>query len=205
MVTGIIYDSVTFFYETMKQNDKEQEQEEKELAWHLKERKHLVKDQWIDLHADTFRMPDGSEVGPFYTYAKKDYCVIVARDTNGNYITVRQFRQGIQRLTTEFPAGGIEEGEDPLQAARRELQEETGYVSDKWKQIIAVPSDATLCENTAYIFKADDCVPAGKQSLDRYEFMHVCTMHEDDIKEAITQGDFAQAMHIMSFYLAREQ
>ena len=45
---------------------------------------------------------------PFYSYSRKDYVVIVASDTDGRFLCVRQFRQGIRQVTNEFPAGGIE-------------------------------------------------------------------------------------------------
>ena len=64
--------------------------------------------------------------------------MIVASDENGHYLCVRQFRQGIKEVTTEFPAGGIERtdgkeygsrdaAEAALDCAKRELREETGY------------------------------------------------------------------------------
>ncbi len=81
---------------------------------------------------------------PYYSYSRRDYAVIVATDTEGNYLCVRQYRQGIKQVTTEFPAGGIERkdgreygtsgdasAEDALEAAKRELLEETGYTSDE--------------------------------------------------------------------------
>ena len=70
--------------------------------------------------------------------------MIVASDENGHYLCVRQFRQGIKEVTTEFPAGGIERtdgkeygsrdaAEAALDCAKRELREETGYESDEWR------------------------------------------------------------------------
>ena len=95
----------------------------KNLTWELVHDEQIVKDRWMDMKAATYRLPDGREVGPFYHYSRKDFVVIVAVDENGDFVCVRQFRQGIGRITTEFPAGGLEEGESPLDAAKRELAE----------------------------------------------------------------------------------
>ena len=94
-----------------------------------------------------------------------------------------QFRQGIRQVTTEFPAGGIERkdgrqygtghgpdvAEDALEAAKRELLEETGYVSDEWKFLCAIPSNATMADNYAHIFEARNCRKAGQDIL-RHRF-----------------------------------
>ena len=79
-----------------------------ELAWEELKRESIIQDEWIDFRKSAYRFPDGRVFEPFYTYSRRDYVVIVASDTEGNYICVRQFRQGIRKVTTEFPAGGIE-------------------------------------------------------------------------------------------------
>ena len=78
------------------------------LEWEEVKTEHIVNDKWIDFRRSAYRFPDGSVFEPFYSYSRRNYVVIVARDEDGNYICVRQFRQGIGKVTTEFPAGGIE-------------------------------------------------------------------------------------------------
>ena len=80
------------------------------LAWQHVSTETIIHDRWMDMRKSDYRLPDGKIAGPFYTFSRKDYAVIVATDTEGRYILVRQFRQGIRRVTDEFPAGGIELG-----------------------------------------------------------------------------------------------
>lgn len=105
---------------------------DKDLEWEELITEHIVQDEWIDFRRSVYRFPDGSVVEPYYSYSRRDYVVIVATDEEGNYICVRQYRQGIREVTTEFPAGGIERSdgreygsaeyaEDALAAAKREL------------------------------------------------------------------------------------
>ena len=187
------------------------------LIWEEISTEHIVQDEWIDFRRSAYRFPDGSVFEPFYSYSRRDYVVIVASDTDGNYLCVRQFRQGIREVTTECPAGGIERtdgreyGEDRgpsasenvLEAARRELLEETGYVSDEWTHLLTVPSNATIADNYAHIFMAKNCRRSGEQNLDETEFLNVRKYSADEIEEMIYKGDFQQAVHVMAWLLAQ--
>lgn len=185
------------------------------LAWEELRTEHIIQDKWIDFRRSAYRFPDGSVFEPFYSYSRRDYVVIVASDTDGNYLCVRQFRQGIKKVTTEFPAGGIERkdgkeygnaadvsAEDVLAAAKRELLEETGYVSDEWKKLLTVPSNATIADNYAHLFFAGNCRSVAGQSLDETEFLNVKKFSAQEIEDMIAQGRFEQAIHITAWLLA---
>jgi ADP-ribose pyrophosphatase len=191
--------------------------DDKSLAWEEISREHIVQDQWIDFRKSAYRYPDGRVFEPFYTYSRRDYCVIVASDEDGNYLCVRQFRQGIREVTTEFPAGGIErkdgreyasgarvaeQAEEALEAAKRELMEETGYVSDDWTHLITIPSNATIADNYAFLFAAKNCRKVSGQSLDETEYLNVKTFTADEIEEMIRAGEFEQVVHVAAWLLA---
>ena len=188
------------------------------LEWEEVSCEHIVKDEWIDIRRSTYRFPDGSTFEPFYSYSRRNYVVIVASDTEGNYLCVRQYRQGIKRVTTEFPAGGIERkdgkeygrsqdvsSEDALNAAKRELLEETGYESGEWRHLLTVPSNATIADNYAYIFEAKNCRKVAGQSLDETEFLNVYSYTEQELEDMIAAGDFPQAVHILAWLLSRRR
>ncbi|MBO5998621.1 MAG: NUDIX hydrolase [Lachnospiraceae bacterium] len=190
--------------------------DEKDLRWEKLSSEHLVQDEWIDFRRLKYRFPDGSVFEPFYSYSRRDYVVIVASDEDGNFLCVRQFRQGIEEVTTEFPAGGIERkdgreygtergagmAEDALAAAKRELREETGYESDEWRHLISVPSNATLADNYAFVFEARNCRKLKEQDLDVTEFLNVRKYTKAEIEEMIRTGKFQQAVHVMAYLLA---
>ena len=187
----------------------------KNLTWELVHDEQIVKDRWMDMKAATYRLPDGREVGPFYHYSRKDFVVIVAVDENGDFVCVRQFRQGIREVTTEFPAGGIEQSdgleygnkaaaENALDCARRELMEETGFVSDQWTHLITIPANATISDNYAYVFLAENCRKAGSQHLDETECLNMELRTAEEIEEMIRTGNFQQSVHVMAWLLAKE-
>ena len=198
--------------------------EREKLAWEPVKTEHIVQDRWIDFRKTEFRMPDGSLLGPFYNYSRRSYVVIIASDEAGRFLCVRQYRQGIGRVTTEFPAGGIEPGvgsgqdvapdfitqpdegadeEEALEAAVRELREETGYVSDCWSHVITAPSDATISDNYAHIFRAKNCRKAGGQELDDSEYLHVELKSPEQIDGLIREGGFQQIVHMLGWMLVK--
>lgn len=70
----------------------------KNLMWEEVSTEHIVQDEWIDFRKSAYRFPDRSVFEPFYSYSRRDYVVIAASDEDGNYLCVRQFRQGIQEV-----------------------------------------------------------------------------------------------------------
>lgn len=188
-----------------------------DLAWKEVSTEHIIQDEWMDLRRSEYRLPDGNVFGPFYSYSRRDYVVVVASDCGGNYICVRQFRHGIREVTTEFPAGGLERSdgreygtekglaEDALDAAKRELLEETGYSSDQWTHLITIPSHATLADNYAHVYRAKNCRKVGGQRLDDTEFLNVEFHTEQELEGLVYSGGFQQAIHVMAWLMAKER
>ena len=171
----------------------------------------VIRDRWMDLRRSAFRYPDGKIWEPYYNYTRRDYAIVVASDEEGNYLCVRQFRQGIRKVTTEFPAGGLErEGEptfsgstaeEALIAAKRELREETGYESDQWTYLMRVPSCASMSDNYAFLFAAEDCRKCAEQKLDEMELLKVEKHTAEEIDDMIRREEFPQTDHILAWML----
>lgn len=179
-------------------------QEREALAWKHVKSDHVVRDRWIDFRSSQFLLPDGQEIGPFYNFTRQDFIVLAARTKEGRYICVRQFRQGIRDVTTEFPAGGIEAGETPLEAAARELREETGYRAARMTVLLRTPAAPTISSNMATVILAEGCRPATDTDPDPYEFLETVELRAEDIRHMIRYGSFQQPLHGLAFCLAEE-
>ena len=187
------------------------------LEWKEVATRHILQNKWIDVRESAFRFPDGRVVEPFYSYSRRDYVVVVARDTGGDFVCVRQFRQGIREVTTEFVAGGIErrdgkqygkrgqDAEDALLAAKRELLEETGHESDDWTHLLTIPSNATIADNYVYVYFANNCRQVSAPNLDETEFLEVVKHTPAELEELIRAGRFQQSVHVMAYFLAKEK
>ncbi|MBR3334755.1 MAG: NUDIX hydrolase [Clostridia bacterium] len=183
---------------------------DEDLIWEEISTEHIIRDEWIDFRRSAYRFPDGKIWQPYYSFTRRNYAVVVASDEEGRFICVRQFRQGIKQVTTEFPAGAIEQkdGEDPetaaLRGARRELREETGYVSDCWRPLLVIPSNATISDNYAYLFAAENCRKVTGQELDAMELLRVETHTAEEIDAMLADGNFQQSVHALAWLLAKK-
>ena len=191
------------------------------LRWKLLKEEHLKQDKWIDFRQNIYELPDGTDIGPVYNFSKHSFSVVVATDEQGRYICVKQYRHGIDEITTEFPAGGIEyretekhpyitakntiaTEEEAFEAAKRELEEETGYASDNWRHLMTIPANATLASNNVHIYAASGCKKVTGQHLDDSEFLNVVILTEEELKTHIFGGDFKQSHHVLAWYLSKD-
>ena len=107
----------------------------------------------INLRSDRIRAPSGQELIR-EVVEHPGAVAIVALDAEGQVILVRQYRHAVGRTLLEIPAGTLEPGEDPLECARRELEEETGYAAARWERIAGFYSSPGFCDEYLTIFQA---------------------------------------------------
>lgn len=129
---------------------------------------------------DTVRLPDGKQATrEFVTHPGA--VVMIAELPNGKLLFERQFRYPLDRVFLELPAGKIHPGEDILLTARRELQEETGFVAEQWHYLGMIHPCIGYSDERIEIFFARGLSHVG-HALDDGEFLEV---HELDLAEAI--------------------
>ena len=91
----------------------------------------LVNAPWLKVAKEKCELPNGKVIDDFYTLWQPDWVLILARTKEGKWVMTEQYRHGTGKIALEFPAGIIDKGETPEEAAIRELQEECGYCLDE--------------------------------------------------------------------------
>ena len=94
--------------------------------WKLHDTKKVFDSKWLSLENRSYELPDGSVKNDYLHLNRPDYVLVVILDEQRRLLVERQYRRGVDDIVYELPAGWIEKDESPLDAAKRELLEETG-------------------------------------------------------------------------------
>lgn len=153
---------------------------------------------WMDLVA--IHTADG-ENAPHYAVASKDYVSVVALTTDGSVLLVRQYRPAVGEVTFELPAGHVELGQTPAEAARAELIEETGHQAAHYELLGCIHPDTGRLTNKHWCFLATgakkvEVAPAAEEPT---ELVVVSTT---ELRGMIRDGRFAHAQHLAALQLA---
>ncbi|MDD6790493.1 MAG: NUDIX hydrolase [Lachnospira sp.] len=135
---------------------------------------------------DTIQTPDGrTEYYDFIDHSRAAACVAV--DAAGRVLLVRQYREAIDRVATEIPAGGINRGETSLQAAARELEEETGYRAKRITPLISEITAIAYCNEVVDVFLAEE-LEKTSQHLDPDESIAPVFFTPDEFIREVAEG-----------------
>lgn len=131
-----------------------------------------------------------------------DWVNVVAVDDSRNLLLVRQFRFGTRTETAEIPGGAIDPGESPLDAAKRELLEETGYAATSWREIGVVEPNPAIQGNVCTTFLAhglERTTDHDADEIDGVEFMAF-----EEVRGRIRDGEIRHALVIAAIHFAVE-
>ena len=151
----------------------------------------FVAEPWVRLSVQQVLLPDGKVVNDYYQIKLSEYVVIFAWTTDGKVILERLYKHGIGKVTITLPEGRIEENEDTLDAAKRELLEETGYASEDWQGLGSYFCSANYGCGKVHMFVAKDAHRIAEPRSEDLEQMEVILMQPKEIIEAIHHGEIS--------------
>jgi ADP-ribose pyrophosphatase len=162
--------------------------------------KRIFEGKIVNLRVDTVELPDGC-TSTREVVEHKGAVAIVPMLDHDKVVLVRQWRQAAGQALLEIPAGGLEYGESPLECARRELQEEIGYLPGKLTEMFYSYLAPGYSSEKLHTFLAEDLkeVAAGR---DFDEFLEVVTVGLDEAVEMICAGQIVDAKSICGILLA---
>ena len=161
------------------------------------ERKTVFATPWFQVLAAP--APGGGE--PHYIIQSADFVVTVAITRQDEILLVRQFRPAVAALTLELPAGHVDPGETPEQAARRELLEETGYEADGFKLLGALSPSVARFTNRMWCFLAANARPAVGAEARREAGVDLI-LYQRGIRALIEEKEFYSAPSCSALLLA---
>ena len=154
----------------------------------------------------TSRAPDG-RIGRFAVMEAHEWAVVVPliRYPQEQYLMVRQYRHGSSASSLEFPGGVVEAGEDPKDAAARELGEETGWVSSVILHAGSVYPNPAIQSNKFHIFLALDPQPAVERNLDEQEVVDALLVPADLVRSTMGLGEMSHALMVTALHLSERR
>jgi 8-oxo-dGTP pyrophosphatase MutT (NUDIX family) len=155
------------------------------------------------IHRHLLVSPRTAEAHEFYTLECADWCNVVAVTAAREVVMVRQHRYGTDEETLELPGGMIDpEDASPLEAARRELREETGYEAGELVPIGSIAPNPALQTNRTWSFLARDARLVGPPACDAGEEIDVCTVPIAELPRLVRQGAISHALVVVALTYA---
>lgn len=168
--------------------------DDEDMKWEILSSEYLAKRPWLTARRDHVRLPSGVEMPEYYVLEYPDWCNVIAITKDGKFLMERQYRHGQQQVGYEIPAGCVEEGETPLEAAQRELYEETGYGKGEWRQFMKTSPNPSTSANYCYTFLAVGVEPISTQHLEKTEDIKVLLMSRDEVFALLVKDGLHQAL-----------
>ena len=143
------------------------------MSWKTISSQTILEDYHATVKKNTVQLPDGAVIEDFYTLTIPDAAMVCALTEDGMVLLKSEYRYACGEEVIECPAGMIEDGEEPLTTAKRELLEETGYTCESWTYLGPTLESTSKLTNTMHLFLARDCKKTSGQHLDANEHLEV--------------------------------
>lgn len=176
-----------------------------EPGWQVTASSYVLDSPYLRIRRDRIVLPDGTVIEDYYVREGRGYVIVFALTDEGDAVLVRQYKHGIGKTLLELVAGAIDEGEDPLQTARRELAEETGYSAQSLEYVRSFITDPTNANTVAHLFLARGAYRSGEQQLDVTENITVEVVPVRRLRELVRAGDIESMPHVGAIYFMLDQ
>lgn len=155
---------------------------------------------YLDLYQDKVKTPNGNLI-TYTKYYASDVVIVVPFLNKERLVMIRQYRYPVDKVLLEFPAGHVEDGEDPKMAAERELEEETGYNAKKIEYIYKYHPSVSRARQTVHVFRATNLTYMGSTKHDRGEDIRIEMLTVKQLKQLICKGKVECAGTLVSYLL----
>ena len=160
------------------------------MEWRTMKSDVLLDDFHVTVRKNQVQLPDGAVIDDFYTVTIPDAAMVAAITADGDILLKREYRYACGMEVTECPAGMFNLDEkDPLVVAKRELLEETGYISDAWEYLGGTWESTSKLTNTMHLFLAKNCVKVSEQHLDQNEHLDVVKIPLKEVVSMVMNGE----------------
>jgi len=153
----------------------------------------------FSLEAVRYESPRNAHVTDAVVLQAPDWVNIIALTATAACVMIRQFRFGSAQVVLEIPGGMVDPGESPLDAAMRELAEETGYQAERWTPLGSISPNPAFQSNRLHMYLAEGAALVGEQQQDPSEDISVELVTLDSVDALLAQGAVDHALVEVAF------
>jgi 8-oxo-dGTP pyrophosphatase MutT (NUDIX family) len=177
---------------------------EKDYCWKVLESRVTYEDRWLKLRTDRCETPSGKILQGFHVIELPDWINVIALDSELNVVLALEYRHGAGRRVMGLPSGILEKSDpSPLEGARRELQEETGYGEGRFFPLGSAAPNPAIQSNRAHSFLAVDLKPGFERHFDPGEDIELIHVPYPEFLRKTLKGELdLQSIHLGAAQLA---
>lgn len=166
----------------------------KNKKWRVLGSRYIAHEPWFTVRDEQVQLPSGHVVPHWYVLEYPEWVNIIARTDDGSFIMISQYRHALGRADYELVAGVVDVGEEPIEAARRELEEETGYGGGRWREYMTLSANPTSHTNLSHTFLAEGVKPVAPQHTEPSEDIFVYRFTQEQVGELLREGRIVQSL-----------
>lgn len=160
------------------------------MSWKRLKRKTLVDTKFLKVFEDTVELPNGNVMDDYSVVQKPSFSMIIALDTENNLVTIDEYKYAVDQIIHTLPAGHINDGEQPLETAKRELREETGFTGGDWEYLGEYYDYPTKDLHRVHFVKAIGVTKTQETNFDPNEDLKQRVIPITVLKEEISRGEW---------------
>lgn len=168
--------------------------------WDVVSSETVTKNPIFTLKAKLCRHPVRGSEGTFFSLESNDWVKILPVTASGEVVMVHQYRFGVQKTSWELPGGVIENGEDPLVAGLRELSEETGYTSTRYRLMASIHPNPAIQSNRCHLIVAENCKLTEPVSWDEHEELEMKLVPIEKVYQMALAGDIFHSLSLTALF-----
>lgn len=167
-------------------------------SWRLQAKRVVYQDRWVEVALADVQLPTGQA----YTYTvlrRVPGAAVVALNGRQEVLVQREYRYPLDAVVYQLPGGLVDAGESPLETARRELREETGYEAEEWELLGTVQDNPGLIDGATTLFLAQRLRPASTAQPEQAEFVTSEWRPLSWLRERILAGEIEDRVLLAAF------